>query len=327
MKVFVYDYGQSDEAEYFTRYTKEMGIELGYTEEDLRPDNCDLASGSDFITITPNKVTPDMIDRLKELGVKMICTRSIGYDHIDVEYAKKVGMIVTHITYNIEGVAEYTVMMMLMVVRRIKEMLQRTMANDFTMNGLLAKELKDMSVGIIGAGRVGTSVLRDLSGFGCKLCYFNRTRNEEAERYAERLELNDLLSRCDIISLHLELNKDTFHFIDEEAFSKIKDGAILVNTARGPLVDTDALLESLRSNKISGAALDVVEGEFNYYYHDCRDKDLEDHYIGILRRMPNVVFTHHMAFYYEGSIRDRVHNCLIGMKAYVDGKEIPYRLA
>ena len=326
MKVFVYDYRMFDEAQYFVKYTNELGIELAYTEEHLRPDNCDLAKGADFISITTTPVTAAMIDRFKELGVKMICTRCIGYDHIDIEHAKEAGMIVTHITYDPDGVAEYTVMMMLMAIRRIKEMIPRTMANDFTLKGLLADELKDMSVGIIGAGRIGISVLRDLSGFGCRLYYCNRSRNEEAERYAERLDKDELLSKCDIVSMHLELNKDTFHTIDRDSISRMKDGAILVNTARGPLVDTEALLDALRSGKLSGAALDVVEDEFSYYYYDCTDKDLEDHYIGILRDMPNVVFTHHMAFYYRNAVRDMVYNCLLGMKAYIDGKDIPLRL-
>lgn len=326
MKVFVYNYRKFDEEEFFLQYTRELGLELSYTEDSPTIDNCDLAEGCDFISIITTPITAPMLDRFKELGVRMISTRTIGYDHIDLAHAKEIGMVISHITYDPEGVAEYTVMTMLMAVRKIKVLMEHTMSNDFTLNGLLAGSLREMKVGIIGTGMIGRSVLRDLSGFGCKLYYYNRSRNETAEKYAEYLPLNDLLAQCDVISLHLELNKDTKHIIDAAALSKMKEGSILVNTARGSLVDTEALIDALRSGHLSSAAIDVVEDEFGLYYFDCRDKDLEDHYIGILRKMPNVIFTHHMAFYYRSAVRDMVYNCLYGMKMLEEGKEVPLRL-
>lgn len=326
MRAFIYNFRDFDEGEYFRKYAREMGIELGCTELSISPDNCDLAKGYDAISITPAPLTAPMLDRLKEIGVRMVCTRCIGYDHIDIAHAKEIGMVVSHITYDPDGVAEYTVMGMLMVVRRVKEVMAQTMANDFRYRDLLSRELKEMCVGIIGAGRIGTAVLRDLSGFGCRLYYCDRQRKDDAERFAERLELDDLLSRCDIISVHLELNDSTHHIIDEDAFRMMKKGAIFVNTARGPLADTKALISDLRSGHLGGAMVDVVEDEFGYYYEDCRGMDLSDHYIGILREMPNVVLTHHMAFYYENAVRDRVLNCLLSIKAFADGDDIPLRL-
>lgn len=326
MKVFVYNYRMFDEDEFFRKYTEELGLELAYTQDSPTLENCSLAEGCDFISVITTPITAAMLDKFKSMGVKMISTRTIGYDHIDLAHAKEIGMIVTHITYDPEGVAEYTVMDILMAVRKVKEILARTMSNDFTLKGMLAGELKEMTVGIIGAGRIGRSVLRDLSGFGCRLLYTNRSRSEEAEKYAQFVSLDELLAQCDVVSLHLELNGDTKHLIDASAISKMKDGAIIVNTARGPLIDTDALIDALNSGKLSGAALDVVENEIGLYYNDCTDRDLEDHYIGILRNMPNVLFTHHMAFYYRTAVRDMVYNCLYGMKMLEEGKEIPLRL-
>ena len=327
MKVFVYNYREYDEKEFFLRYTEEFGMELGYTLDNLTPDNVDLAKGYEFVSIITTPVTAPMLDRFKEIGVRMICTRCIGYDHIDIKHAKEIGMVITNITYEPEGVAEYTVMDILMAVRRVKELNVRTNCNNFSLEGMLVGELKDMSVGIIGAGQIGLSVLRDLSGFGCKLYYHNRSRKEEAEKYAEYLDLDTLLRTCDIISLHLELNDSTYHMIDAEALAKMKDGVIFVNTARGPLVDTEALISALNSGHVSTAALDVVENEFGLYYNDCTGMDLEDHFIGRLRKMPNVIFSHHMAFYYRNAVRDMVYNCLYGMKMYSEGKDIPNRLA
>jgi len=326
VKVFVYNYRMFDEDEYFVRYTRELGLELAYTEESPSLENCHLAEGCDCISVYTTSITAAMLDEFKRLGVRMVSTRTIGYNHIDIQHAKEIGMIVTHITYDPDGVAEYTVMDILMAVRKMKEIMARTMTGDFTLEGMLAGTLKNMTVGIIGAGNIGRSVLRDLSGFGCRLVYYNRSRSEEAERYASYLPLNDLLAQCDIVSLHLELNSQTEHFIDRDAIARMKDGAILVNTARGPLIDTEAMIEALRNGKLSAAAVDVVENEIGLYYRDCSDMDLEDHYIGILRKMPNVIFTHHMAYYYNTAVRDMVYNCLYGMKMLDEGKEIPLRL-
>ena len=326
MKVFVYNYRMFDENEFFVRYTKELGLELAYTQDSPTLENCSLAEGCDFVSVITTPITAEMLDRFKGMGVRMISTRTIGYDHIDLQHAKEIGMVVTHITYDPEGVAEFTVLDILAAVRKLKEIVARTMRNDFTLNGMLAGKLGGMTVGIIGAGRIGCAVLRDLSGFGCRLVYTNRSRSKEAEKYAEYLSLDDLLAQSDVISLHLELNSETRHIIDSSAISRMKDGAIVVNTARGPLLDTDALIAALRSGKLSAAALDVVENEIGLYYNDCTDRDLEDHYIGILRKMPNVLFTHHMAFYYRTAVRDMVYNCLYGMKMLSEGKEIPLRL-
>lgn len=326
MKVFVYNYRRFDEEEFFLKYTKELGMELGFTEDAPTLENCDLAAGSDFVSIITTPITAPMLDRFRELGVRMISTRTIGYDHIDLAHAKEIGMVVNHITYDPEGVAEYTVMGILMAVRRMKGIMAATMRNDFTLKGHMAGELKEMKVGIIGCGRIGRSVLRDLSGFGCRLYYSNRSRNEEADRYAEYVGLEELLGMCDVVSLHLELNTETRHIINADKLAMMKPGSILVNTARGPLVDTEAMIRSLENGHLGYAMLDVVEDEFGLYYNDCTQKDLEDHFIGRLRKMDNVLLTHHMAFYYRSAVRDMILNCLLGMKKFSEGEDVPLRL-
>lgn len=327
MKVFVYNYRKFDEEEFFIEGCKELGLELAYTEQSLVPEIVDMAAGCDVVSVMPTPVTAPMLDRFKELGIKMICTRCIGYDHIDIQHAKEIGMIVSNITYGIEGVAEFTVMDMLMAVRRMKQIHYRTMASDFRRNDMMAGELGTMKVGIIGAGKIGISVLRDLTGFGCKLYYANRRRKPEADKYAEYVDIDTILKTCDIISLHLELNESTYHFMDAKNFAMMKKGSIFVNTARGALVDTEALIDSLESGHLAAAAIDVVENEFGYMWVDCSDKDMEDHFIGRLRKMPNVIYTYHMGYYYRTAIRDMVMNCLYEIKMFEEGKEIPNRLA
>jgi len=326
MKVFAYSCRDFDEKDFFIQATQELGLELGYTDQIPTIDNCDLAAGSDFISVMTTPITAEMMDRYKELGIRMISTRCMGFDHIDIAHAKEIGMIVNHINYDHEGIAEFTVMDILMAVRRIKEINARTMAGDFRLNDMMARQLKDLTVGIVGAGKIGLSVLRDLQPFGCKLYYSNRSRNETAEKYAERLNLDDLLAKCDVVSIHIEYNPETYHLFSKETIAKMKQGSILVNTSRGGIVDTEALISALQSGHLGGAALDVIEDEFDLFYYDCRDMDLTGRYIDILRNMPNVIYSHHMAFYYRAAIWGMVYNSVRSMKLYSEGKEVPMRL-
>ncbi len=326
MKVFAYSCRRFDEQEYFERYAREFGFDLGFTEEPPSPSNCDLAAGSDFVSVLTTPITAEILDRLSELGVRMVCTRTIGYNHIDLAHAKEVGIAVSHISYSIDGVAEYTVMMILAAIRRLKEIQANNAVNDFRLEGLMGRQLRDLTVGIVGAGSAGKAVLRDLSGFGCRLVYSNRSPSPEADRYGRRVSLDELLAESDVVSLHLEHNEQTHHIMGDEAFSRMKEGAFFVNTARGPLVDTGALIRALRSGRLAGAALDVIEDELQYYYNDCRERDMSGHLMEELRSMPNVMVTHHMAFYYDRAISDMVRNSFVSMKAMGEGREVPLRL-
>lgn len=327
MKVFAFSCRDFDEMPLFRRYAEEYGMELGFTESDLSADNCGLAEGSDFVSVLTTPVTAEILDRFKSMGVRMVCTRTIGYDHIDLVHAKEIGMPVSNIDYRIDGVAEYTVMMMLMAVRRLNEMLARNRRNDFTLKGLIGRELGGCTVGVIGAGRLGKGVMRLLDSFGCRLVYWNRSPSPEADALAERMTFEEVLAQSDVVSLALECNDETLHIMDSDAISLMKDGAILVNTARGPLVDTDALISALESGRLGGAALDVAEGEFGLYYRDCSRTDLACHPLGRLRAIPSVVMTHHMAFYSETPVDDMVRNSFLCFDALRSGAEIPHRLA
>ena len=326
MKVFAYSCRSYDEEPIFRRYTAEMGMGFGCTEEAPSFDNLDLAEGSDFVSVLPCRIPRELLDRFRAMGIKLLCTRTVGYDHIDVAYAHEIGLPVAHVTYDVYGVAEYAVMMILMSLRKFGEMEVRNRRNDFTLRGLLGREIGKSTIGIVGTGNVGKHVLKCLSGFGGRLLYFNRSPCPEADRYAERVSLNELLAQCDVVSLHLEHNSETHHIIDADAIASMKEGSILVNTARGPLVDTEAFIAALESGRLGGAAIDVVENELGLYYNDCSGKDLSGHYVGRLRSMPNVIFMHHMGFYYETAITDAIVNSLNEMKAVSEGRTTPMRL-
>ena len=324
-KVFVYNWRDFDEAPLFERYCREFGFELDHTEQSPSLENLNLLKGAEYVSVITTPLRADILDAMSDLGVKMISTRTIGYNHIDIDHAREIGMAISHITYDPTGVAEYTVMMMLMALRKVTDIMDRGNKNDFSLKGLLGKELKSCTVGIIGSGNIGLNVLRILSGFGCDLLYTNRRENPEASKIARYVSMEELLNSSDIVSVHLELNEDTRHIIDSSVFSRMKNGAIFVNTARGPLVDSKALVKAVRSGEIGMAAIDVIENEFDMCYYD-RSSGYSNDELEMIRSTPNIIHTHHMAFYYEDAVRDMVYNCIHGMKLFSEGKEDPYRL-
>ena len=169
-------------------------------------------------------------------------------------------------------------------------------------------------MGIIGAGRIGTTIAAHLSGFGCRVLYWNRTPKDSIS--AEYRPLPELLRECDIISLHLSSNEDTYHFMDADKIAQMKSGSVLINTSRGALVDSDALIDALESGHLAGAGLDVVDGDRNIYYSDHKNQMLHHHQMAILNSMPNVLMLPHMAYYTDQALEDMVRNSLAVTSEY-----------
>ena len=176
-----------------------------------------------------------------------------------------------------------------------------------------------MTVGIVGAGRISSTVAAHLSGFGCKVLYWNRTPRDGIS--AEYRPLNQLLAECDILSLHLTATEETRHFMDAEKFAKMKPGSVLINTARGSLVDSDALIEALEQGRLAGAGLDVIDGDRYIYYRDHKNSMLKHHQMAILNSMPNVLMLPHLAYFTDQALEDMVHNSLIAARDYFSDAE------
>lgn len=326
MKLFVYNYRNFDEAEYFTRYSAEYGVELGFCKEAPSFENAELAKGYDAITIITSKMDEPLLKRFKDLGVKMVSTRTVGYDHIDLKAAESLGLMVSNATYSPHCVADYTVMLMLVCIRKMKRIMERAAINDFTLPGVQGKELRNFTVGIIGTGKIGRTVLKDLSGFGCKLYAYDAFETDEVRQFAEYLPLEELYRRCDMLSLHLPLSAETRHLVNAEAIGRMKPGVILINTARGALVDSAALIDGLESGRIGAAGLDVIEHEFGLYYYDRKADVLENRELSILRGFPNVVVTPHIAFYTDQAIDDMVHHSILSCVAREKGENDPWKI-
>ena len=325
MKLFVYSYREFDEAEFFQKFAEEYHVELGICHDAPTMENAYLAEGYPYVSIITTKIDENLMNRFHALGVKMISTRTIGYDHIDLEAARKCGISVGNVTYSPECVADYTVMLMLMSIRKMKRIMQREEINDFSLPGIQGKEMPNFTVGVLGTGRIGRAVIRDISGFGCKIYAYDQYENDEVKKYAQYVSLDEIYEKCDMITLHMPLTEENMHLIDAEAIQKMQDGVVLINTARGGLIDTKALIDGLESGKIGAAGLDVIEDEFGMYYFDRKSDILSKRDLYILRGFPNVIVTPHMAFYTDQAVSDMVKHSIESCMLHEAGKEDPCR--
>ncbi|MBO5207756.1 MAG: lactate dehydrogenase [Lachnospiraceae bacterium] len=327
MKVTVYNCREFDEKELFLRYEKELGIELVLCADAPTLENAHLTKGSECVDIITSKITRELLEAFHNNGVKYLTTRTIGYDHIDLEAAKEFGIKVGNAPYGPNGVADYTVMLILMSIRKMKRIMERTNIQDYTLAGIQGRELKDLTVGVIGTGRIGRTVIQDLSGFGCKMIAYDLYEQEEVKQYAEYVPLAQLFAQADVITLHTPLTEQNYHIIDAKSIATMKDGVVIVNTARGALIDSEALISAIESGKIGAAGLDVVENEFGLYYYDHKSDILNNRELAILRGFPNVTVSHHMAFYTDNCVETVVRDSLLSCKLFVEGQENPWEVA
>lgn len=326
MQVTVYNCRPFDEKNLFTEYAEELGIELILCADAPDMDNVSLSKGSRCVNVITSKIDAKLIRAFHDNGVEYITTRTIGYDHIDLEAAKACGIKVGNAPYGPNGVADYTVMLILMSIRKMGAILGRTALQDYTLAGLNGRELKDLTVGVIGTGRIGATVVQSLSGFGCRILAYDLYEKEEVRKYAEYVPLTTIWQEADVITLHTPLTEDNHHLIDANTIAQMKDGVVIVNTARGALIDSDAFIEAIENGKIGAAGLDVVENEFGLYYYDHKSDILKNRELALLRSFPNVIVSHHMAFYTKNYVETVVKDSLKSCKLYMEGKENPWEV-
>lgn len=318
MKVFVFSLRDYDEKAFLIKFCEKYNIEFGYTNETPCLDNVHLAEGYDAVDIITTPTSAQVIDKYHEMGIKCIATRTIGFDHIDYKYAASLGMGVVNISYSPATVADFTVMMMLMGLRKVKYIRLRADVQDYSLEGKLARELPQCTVGVIGTGRIGETVIKDLSGFGCRILANDPNPKESLVQNVEYVDLDTLVNESDIITLHAPAFDSTYHMLDEAAFAKMKDGVGIVNCARGSLIDTEALIKNLDNGKVGFACLDVIENEGGLFYFNRMGEPLGNHDLAILESYPNVIVMPHMAFYTDEAVSNMVENSLLGIKEYFE---------
>jgi len=325
MKLFAYNYAADDKV-FWETSAKKYNVELGYSEDYPSLENAEQLKGYEAASIYVTDMNAALLQKFYDMGIKYIATRSVGYNHFDMGKVRELGLKISISPYSQNSVANYTIMLMLMCCRKAKQIISGMDVQNFSLAGKRGVELSISTVGIIGTGKIGRTLIKHLSGFGCKILAYGTSEWDEVKGYAQYVDLDTLLRESDIISLHVPAKKENIHMINKEAMQKMKDGVILINTARGEIVDTAALIDGIESGKIGAAGLDVIEEEYGLYYHNLSTKVINNRNLAVLKSFPNVIVTPHLAFYTEQAISDMIENSIKGCLLFSQGKENPFEV-
>ena len=325
MKLFVYSLREYDERQYFDTWCERYKITYQAVKEGPGSHNLHLAEGYDAVSIITTPMDKDILAALRAGGVKCISTRTVGYDHVNLKAAKEEGLVICNAPYPPNSVANYTIMLMLMCCRRVTHILDRSALQDYSLMGKIGIDISGCTVGIIGTGKIGRTVIEHLKGFGCRILAYDLLEQEGMVE-ATYTDLDTIYRECDIISLHMPSTESNFHMIDEKAIAKMKDGVIIINTARGSLIDSKAMIRGLESGKIGAAGLDVIEDETELYYFNLCGQPMTNHELAILESFPNVVVTPHTAFYTAEAVEHMVKNSIAGCMYALNGDKNPFEI-
>lgn len=317
---------RNDEIDFIHQFAKKYDIEVHLSKDALTLDNIHHCQGANAVSIMTTKTDEKIIKKLKEYGVVYISTRTIGFDHIDIKACEKHHIHVGNVSYSLASVAEYTIMLILMALRNMKLIIDRFASQDFSLNQIRGKELTHSTVGVIGTGKIGQEVIRYLSGFACHIIAYDLYPNTQLKDTVEYVSLDELFKRSDVITLHAPSMNETHHMINKESLSIMKDGVVIINTARGSLINTDDMIEGIENKKIGYAALDVVENESHLYYKEYKNEVINHRQLAILRSFPNVLLTPHTAFFTNQAVSDMVEYSIMSSKATYENQRNPWQI-
>lgn len=299
-----------EEKALFESLAPTLGVSLTTTTEAVTADNAELARGGRCVSVSHRTpISNATLLALKRAGIRYISTRSVGLNHIDADFAASIGITVGNVAYSPDSVADYTLMLMLMSLRAARATIRRADLHDYRPAASRGRELRDLTVGVVGTGRIGTAVIDRLRGFGCEMLAYD-TRPRPAAAGVQHVDLDTLVERSDIVTLHAPLSEETHHLLDRRRIARMRPGAYVVNTGRGGLVETPALVTALEEGRLGGAALDVIEGEEGIFYADLRDREIPNSWLVRLQEMPNVLVSPHIAYYTDHALRDTVENSI-----------------
>lgn len=304
----------------------DAGHELVFFEPRLLPETVPLATGFEAVCAFVN----DQLDRtvltaLAEGGTRLVALRSAGFNNVDLDAAEELGITLVRVpAYSPYAVAEHTVGLMLALNRHLPRASWRVREGNFALEGLLGFDMHGKTVGIIGTGKIGTVLAGILKGFGCELLGYDPYPNDACRELGlEYVALDDLFARSDIITLHLPLTPESHHLIDAAAIGKMKFGAMLINTSRGALLDTAAVIEGLKDGRIGSLGLDVYEEEADLFFEDLSNHVIRDDVFARLLTFPNVLITGHQAFFTEEALSAIAHTTLANITAVENGDPCP----
>ncbi len=291
---------QPYDQEFFNKCNQSFGFHLQYFETQLNTTTANLVQDALIVCVFVNdKVDATVAQQLATRGVKIIALRCAGFNNVDIEACKQHGIKVCRVpAYSPEAVAEHAVAMILTLNRKTHKAYNRVREQNFSLNGLLGFDLHGKTIGVIGTGNIGKAFCKVMLGFGCKVMAFDVIANKDMEAIGVTYHpLIDIYKAADIISLHCPLNNQTKHIINVQTIPMLKMGVMLINTSRGALIDTDAVIAALKQGHIGYLGIDVYEQEEKLFFRDLSDKIIEDDTIQRLMSFPNVLVTAHQAFF------------------------------
>ena len=316
---------KSYDIESFNAVNKDYNFDIRYYQERLSISTVPLAKGADVVCIFVNaECDAQVIDELINNGVKLIALRCAGFNNVDLKAAEGRIRVTRVPAYSPHAVAEYAVSLMLSLNRKIYRAVNRTRDGNFTLNGLLGPDMYGKTAGVIGMGRIAKELIKILHGFGMNVMAYDLYPDHEfAKQYDVKVvSLDELYANSDIISLHCPLTPDTKFLINQDSIAKMKKGVMIINTGRGKLINTEDLIEGLRSKQVGSAGLDVYEEEREYFYEDKSDKMIDDDVLARLLMVPNVVLTSHQAFFTAEALHNIAVSTLDSVKEFAEGKDL-----
>jgi D-lactate dehydrogenase len=322
MKVLVYSTRPYDKE--FLEAANENKHELHFIEARLEESTTVLARG--FLSVccfVDDVLSKKVIKQLSDGGTRLVVLRATGFNNVDLKAAEEVGMTVMRVSrYSPYAVAEFAVGMMLTLSRKIHRAYNRVREGNFLLHGLIGFELHGKKVGIVGTGKIGSVLARILQGFGCLLLAYDATQNPECTDLGVRyVPLKELLNNADIVSLHLPLTPETRYLINDESLSYMKPGAMLINTSRGALVDSRALVRALKKGRLGAVGLDVYEEESHVFFEDLSDEIIPDDVLMRLLTFPNALVTGHQAFFTEEAMAIIAKTTIQNISDFASGHE------
>jgi D-lactate dehydrogenase len=328
MRVAVFSSKPYDE-EFLDAANRHAGHDLTHLEARLSVRTARLAAGATAVCAFVNdELDAPVLEELAANGVTFLALRSAGFNHVDLVAAERLGIRVARVPgYSPHAVAEHCVGLILALDRNIHRAYNRVREGNFSLNGLLGFDLHGKTVGVIGTGLIGTCFARVMRGFGCEVLGFDPFPSDECRSMGVRyVSLPELLAGSDIVSLHCPLTRETHHLIDRDSITQMRRGAMLINTSRGALVDTTAVIDALKSGHIGQLGLDVYEEESELFFEDLSDRVLHDDVFSRLLTFPNVLITGHQAFFTREALTNIAETTIANLTAYERGDELENRV-
>ena len=304
---------------------KNFGFQFKFFNVNLNKETASLAKGHEIICAFVNDtVNAEVIQVLYEGGTRLLALRCAGFNNVDLKAAEGKIKVVRVPAYSPFAVAEYALTLMLAANRHICKAINRTREGNFSLNGLIGFDMHNKTIGIIGTGKIAKVLIRLLSGFDVKILAYDIFKDEKfaQENHVEYTTLNHLFEASDIITLHCPLTEENHHMINKEAIDRMKKGVILVNTGRGPLIDTKALIYGLKKHIVGAAALDVYENEGEYFYNDHSNQPIEDDLLARLLSFNNVLISSHQAFFTKEALTNIATTTLENVRDYLQNKPL-----